>query len=169
MSRTMARPEGTTTPRDLPALALYVLAGCGLAVLGAATVTSSAGAAYARGPQVEWQPPIVAVEAVWTALFLASAVAGWLVHRRRAEAIGPALWLYWAMVGLEALWLALFLLHAQLWLVLGVILVLDLVAAAAAFAFWRASRTAGVLLSCTVAWLLFGTMLSIAGAALRAP
>ena len=56
-----------------------------------------------------------------------------------------------------------------LWLVLGVILVLDLVAAATVFACWRATRAAGRLLLPTVVWLLFGRLQSIAGTALRAP
>ena len=151
------------------ALAGYVAVGCALTVLGASTTVSQAGESLQHGPQVAWQPPLALVVAIWTALFLAQAVAAWLVQRRRTAgtAVGPALQLWWALVALEALWLALLLLGVDLWVVLGVIALTDLAAAAAAFAAWRASRLAGVLLTAATAWLVFGTALSVVGNALR--
>jgi benzodiazapine receptor len=169
MSRTVARPAPSAERADLLVLLGYLVIAGGLSALGIATVLSSAGATYGRGPQPAWQPPIELIEGIWTVLFLAAAVAGWLVHRRRSGAVRPARWLYWVLVVLEAAWLTLFLLGANLWLVLGVILVLDLVAVATTVSFWRVTRLAGLLLAPTVVWLVFGTLLSLAGTALRAP
>lgn len=166
MTRAVLQPAAPPT-RAIRALLGYLAAAVLLAVLGAATTISGAGVAQQSGPQVPWQPPLAAVVAIWTVLFVAQAVAAWLVHRRRRSGIGPSLWLHWSFVLLQAVWLLLFSLGVDVWIVLGVIVLVDVVGAATAFAFWQTSRLAGALLTASVVWLVLGTASSVVGNALR--
>lgn len=120
-SRTAMPPTILAVRRDLPAIADYLLIACRLAVLGARRCSVRDGAqrtaCCVRGrPQPAMQPPVAAI---WTTLFVESAIGGRRVHRWHREPIGPALSLYWVLSGLEALSLAVLMLGAPRFLTLS--------------------------------------------------
>ena len=75
---------------------------------------ASSGAVFRPGAWYEtlrkpsWTPPNWAFPVVWTALFCANAVAGWLVWETAGSAAWPALALYTFSLLLNAAWSALF-------------------------------------------------------------
>jgi benzodiazapine receptor len=118
---------------------------------------------YAGLVKPVWQPPAWLFGPVWTVLYILMAVAAWLVWgeggwRKQGRALGWFLgqWLC------NALWTPLFFgLHRPglalmdmvlLWLALVVTVVL----------FWRARRTAGILLLPYLAWVSFAAVLNFA-------
>jgi len=118
---------------------------------------------YGALTQPAWAPPAWLFGPVWTVLYLAIAVAAWLVWRQQDfRARGLALGLFLAQLALNALWTWLFfawqlgaLAFAEiilLWLTIAVVLVL----------FWRARPLAGWLLVPYLAWVSFAAALNFA-------
>lgn len=129
------------------------------AVGAAASVQASA--FYATLDRPAWAPPASVFGPVWTALYLAMAVAAWLVWR---SAEGPwrkpTLALFVVQLAINALWSWLFFgwkLGAGAFM--DVLLLLALVAATLV-AFWRIRPLAGLLLVPYLAWVAFATALT---------
>lgn len=137
------------------------LAGWILVCFAAAAIggwASSGG--YGDLAQPSWAPPSWLFGPVWSALYLAMAVAAWLVWKDGGfDAHGSALTLFLAQLALNALWTWLFFgwglrgLASIEIVVLGVLIVLTLVA------FWRVRVLAGALLVPYLAWVSFASVL----------
>lgn len=110
-----------------------------------------------------WTPPSSWFGPVWTALYVAMAVAGWRVWQRnegRTRALNA--WLYAAQLSLNALWSILFfglrnpglalIDIAALWLLLVITLV----------RYWKIDRIAGALWTPYVFWVSFASALNFA-------
>lgn len=117
------------------------------------------GAWYAGLRKPPLNPPAWIFPPVWSALYLAIAVAGWLVWRARPATRTPlALW--GAQLVLNALWSWLFFgLNRPGAALLEIVVLLALVAATTA-AFFRIRPLAGALLAPYAAWVAFAAYLN---------
>ncbi len=145
--------------RSLLGLVPFLLA---VAAVSAAGSRFRPGDWYAALSLPAWTPPAWVFPVAWTLLYLAIAVAGWLLWRlpRRGGAAGRALWSVQLL--LNGLWSWLF--FGQHWI--GVAL-LDLGALVATVALlvvwaWPRCRPAAWLLLPYLAWLLYAKSLNAA-------
>jgi len=130
------------------------------AVGGAATYPRIEGW-YAALSKPPWTPPGWVFGPVWTVLYLAMAVAAWLVWRQKGWAgARAALALFAVQLGLNAAWSWLF--FGLMSPALGFldIVLLWLAIAATLVAFWRRSLAAGLLLAPYLAWVSFAAALN---------
>lgn len=157
-------------------LVVFLVAALLLAALGVATTTPAVSDWFRAGPQVPWTPALTTVTVIWTTVDILNGIAGWLLWRarsgRRRRDAAPVFLLYCAQFALQVLWLLAFMAQSlvaggMLWVVFALVVLLDLTTAATAFAAWRVSRPAAVLLLVILAWLLYGTALSWGDTALR--
>ena len=104
-------------------------------------------------------PPNWIFGPVWSALYLAMAVSGWLIWRTQPDAVRPlALWC--AQLLLNAAWSGLFFGLHRPRLALIEILILWGVLGATVIAFWPIHRIAGMLLLPYWAWVTFASYLN---------
>jgi translocator protein len=133
------------------------------AAIGSAATFRGVATWYPTLVKPAWTPPSALFGPVWTALYLAMAVAAWRVWRLQTGSARTAvLRSYGSQLVLNALWSVLFfglrrpdlalLDIAALWLVLVIALV----------RFWRADRIAGALWVPYVAWVSFAFALNAA-------
>lgn len=116
---------------------------------------------YAGLAKPSWAPPAGVFGPVWTLLYVSMCVAAWLVVRAqgRAEA-RPALQLYGVQLVANAGWSWLFFhVHSGALAFFGALLLLVLVALTA-HAFWRRRRPAGLLMLPYLAWVTFASALA---------
>jgi benzodiazapine receptor len=116
------------------------------------------GAWYRTLVKPGWQPPDRLFGPVWAVLYLANAVAGWLVWQRAG--LGPAMLVYLVSLALNAGWSAIFfglrrIDGALLWIVLLWLSIL-----AQILLFWPVSKLAAVLLLPDLAWVTFAAALN---------
>jgi translocator protein len=123
----------------------------------------SPGGWYYQIAKPSWTPPSWLFGPVWTALYLAMAVAGWLVWRRGGWAAHRgALALFLVQLALNAVWSGLFFgLHSP-GLAMVEILLLWTAILLTARAFFRVSRLAGWLLVPYLLWVSFASVLTFA-------
>lgn len=118
---------------------------------------------YAALQKPSWNPPPWVFGPVWTLLYLAMAVAAWLVWREGGWKIQRrALGLFLAQWALNALWTPLFFGLHRPGLAFAEISILWLVLAATLAAFWRVNKVAGALLVPYLAWVSFAAALNFA-------
>lgn len=127
-------------------------------------LAASVGAAFQPGPWYEAlrKPPLTPPDAVfapvWSALYLAMAVAAWLVWRERGPDRALVLWA--VQLAANALWSLLFFgLHVPGLALLEIALLLGLLAATTR-AFFRIRPLAGALLLPYLAWVAFASYLN---------
>ena len=153
-----------TTPKH-PWIGLVVLIVLCFAVSGAgAAVTSPAIESwYVRLAKPAWTPPGWIFGPVWSVLYLAMAVAAWLVWKQGgARAAQGPLALFTVQLAFNAAWSWLFFgLHSP-GLALADIVLLWATIAATMVAFWRRSFAAGLLFVPYFAWVAFATLLNLA-------
>jgi tryptophan-rich sensory protein len=133
-----------------------------------AIAASIGGLASRRAPEVyaalerpAWAPPAAVFGPVWTGLYIAMAVAAWLVWRERGwSGARAALSLFLAQLGCNALWSWLFFAWQRGALALADIVVLWLLIVATMVAFWRVRALAGALNVPYLAWVTFATALN---------
>jgi translocator protein len=119
------------------------------------------GAWYAALAKPSWTPPGWVFGPVWTLLYVAMAVAAWLVWRERGfSGARVALALFSGQLVLNALWSWLFFGLQAPGLALLDILMLWFVLAATTIAFWRLRRLAGALLLPYLLWVGFAAALN---------
>lgn len=133
----------------------------GVAGVGSIATTSGVPGWYATLAKPSWTPPGWVFGPVWTVLYLAMAVAAWLVWREGGlRANRMELTLFGVQLALNGLWS---------WLFFGLerpsaaaveILLLWLAIAATTVVFWRRSLAAGVLLAPYLAWVSFAVALN---------
>ena len=147
--------------RSALALLAFVAACFGAALVGSTFTTPSVPEWYGSLVKPSFTPPNWLFGPVWSMLYLAMAIAGWLVWRRQRESSTTLpLALFGGQLVLNVLWSILFFgLQAP-----GIALVEILILWAAIFAtllsFWRISTIAGWLFVPYLAWVFFATILN---------
>jgi translocator protein len=154
----------TSTPHRWGLLAVSLLAVAVVSVVGSLATDTGPDSWYATLEQPPWSPPDAAFGPVWTVLYLAMAVAAWLVARHGLDRrdVRAALGLYGAQLTLNLSWSLVFFGLESVWggvLVIGA-LWLGIVASASAFA--RIETIAAWLLVPYLAWVSYATALNVA-------
>ncbi|GAP38151.1 TspO/MBR family protein [Piscinibacter sakaiensis] len=118
---------------------------------------------YAQLAQPAWSPPGWVFGPVWSVLFLAMAVAAWLVWRQPAggRARTQALGLFVAQLAANALWSWLFFGWRLGGAAFAEVLLLWALVAATMLAFWRQVPAAGWLFVPYLAWVSFASALNL--------
>jgi benzodiazapine receptor len=118
---------------------------------------------YALIAKPSWTPPNAVFGPVWTGLYLAMAIAAWLVWRRAGFAgAGAALALYGLQLVLNGLWSYLFFGRHQPGWAFADIVALWCVILATTVAFARVHLGAMVLMLPYLAWVTFAAALNFA-------
>lgn len=139
----------------------FVAAVAAVAVLASmATVQAASKYGALEGPS--WAPPSWLFGPVWSVLYLAIAVSGWLAWRAGMAWREPGMVAYGVQLLLNGLWSPLFFALGWRGAALACILALDVAVAATAVLFSRRSRPAALLLGPYLAWILFATALNAA-------
>ncbi len=138
------------------ALAGLLLASAVVSALGGVVTATSVKTWYQALAKPGFTPPDAAFAPVWTALFLAMAVAAWLAWRR-----GAALLPHWAHLVLNLGWSVLFFGLRRPDLALIGLAALWLAILWTTIVFWRATAVAGALMLPYLAWVSFAAALNI--------
>jgi tryptophan-rich sensory protein len=146
--------------RGILALALFVLACLAVGALGGWITRPAIPAWYAGLAKPGWTPPDWLFAPVWTALYLAMAVAAWLVWR--AQGWRAPLWLWTAQLVLNCAWSLLFFGLRSPGLGLLDIVPQWLLILATTVAFWRVRPPAGALMAPLFAWVGYALALNLA-------
>ncbi len=110
-----------------------------------------------------WTPPNWIFGPVWTLLYLAMAVAAWLVWRQAGwSQAATGLTLFFVQLVLNAAWSALFFGARNPGLAFAEILLLWCAILATLLAFWRVRPLAGMLFVPYLAWVTFASALNYA-------
>ena len=118
---------------------------------------------YAALRKPAWNPPGWLFGPVWAVLYIAMAIAAWLVWKRGGfSGQRMALSLFMTQLLLNALWSPVFFGLRNPALALGNILLLWLALSGTIVAFWRARPIAGAMLVPYLAWVSFATALNFA-------
>lgn len=140
------------------ALAVFLLASFAAASSGAAF---RPGAWYASLRKPRWTPPNWAFPVVWSVLFCAIGVSGWLVWEAAGAAAWPALTLWAAHLAVNASWSFLFFgLRRMDWAMANVVSLWVAIAALIA-AFLPYSAAAAALLAPYLAWVTVAAALNL--------
>jgi tryptophan-rich sensory protein len=122
-----------------------------------------AAAFYGTLTQPPWAPPARVFGPVWTVLYVAMAVAAWLVWKRAGwRGAGAALGLFCAQLALNALWSWLFFAWHMGATALADLALLWIVVLVVTVRFFRVSKLAGALLVPYLLWLSFAGVLNYA-------
>lgn len=151
--------DGGQGPRALISLAVFLILSFSAAYFGAQFLP---GEWYAELEKPSWNPPAWIFGPVWTFLYAAMAVAGWLVWRADHPDRRAALALWALQLVLNALWSWIFfglyrpgLAAIEIAMLWGAIL-------ATAVLFWRIRPLGGALLVPYLAWVSFAAVLNVA-------
>jgi benzodiazapine receptor len=109
-----------------------------------------------------WTPPPWVFGPAWTALYLAMALAAWLVWRKLPFRGGLPLALFAVQLLLNGAWSGIFFGLRRPDLAFGEIVILWLAIGATAWSFFRVSKVAGWLLVPYLAWVTFAAALNLA-------
>lgn len=145
-------------------LASFIALGGFLAMNFAASATGAIfrpGDWYAALRKPWWTPPNLAFPIVWSSLFLANAVAGWLVWQTAGLAALPALVLYVLSLGLNAAWSYLFFGLRRIRWALAEVALLWLSIAAVMLAFWPIRPLATLLIAPYLVWVTIAALLNL--------
>ncbi|TCI98756.1 TspO/MBR family protein [Aeromicrobium sp. IC_218] len=150
------------SPRPWLVLVGLLAATAVVAALGAWANAGETTGWYQDAEKPPWNPPSWVFGPVWTVLYVAMAVAAWLVWRR-----GGGLGLWWTQLAFNLAWSPVFFALQWLWPGLVVILVLDVLVALCVWRFRRSSVAAAWLMVPYLAWTLYATTLNAAIAVLN--
>lgn len=143
--------------RSMLVLGLFVLICFGVSAFGA---QFQPGEWYQQLLKSRLTPPNWVFGPVWAALYLAMAVAAWLVWRSATESRIVPLSLFGLQLFLNAIWSWLFFgLHEPGLAFIDIILAWCAIVATAV-AFWKANTVAGVLFVPYIAWVSFAGYLN---------
>jgi benzodiazapine receptor len=159
---TRALDPGPTVPNATLGLVVFGAAAAAAAVTGGLAAASAA-EQYATLQQPDWAPPAWLFGPVWTVLYAAIAVSGWLVWRRAGwSGARTALSVFAAQLVLNALWTPLFFGAGLFGVAFVEIVLLWLSIVATIVLFARHSRPAAALLVPYLAWVTFASALNLA-------
>ena len=145
-------------PRTLIALAVFLILSFSAAYFGAQFLP---GEWYAQLDKPAWNPPNWIFAPVWTLLYMAMAVAAWLVWRQGSPTRRVPLAVWGVQLVLNALWSWIFFgLHRPGFAALEIGL-LWVAILATTLLFWRVRRAAGVLFVPYLAWVTFAAVLNL--------
>jgi len=135
----------------------------GAAGLGSLLTEPSIGGWYAALRKPSWTPPNWLFGPVWSALYLAMAIAAWLVWRRAGvSATKLALTLFALQLVLNVGWSAIFFaLHIPGFAFVEIV-ILWLLILVTAVSFWPVSQAAGWLMVPYLSWVAFAAALNCA-------
>ncbi|UYN83961.1 MAG: tryptophan-rich sensory protein [Microcella sp.] len=155
------------------ALVAFIAIVAAVAAFGSITSASAIDGWYAETPKPMWNPPNAVFGPVWTVLYLAMAIAAWLIWKAPASLERTrALKAYVVQLVLNAIWTPAFFGLGSLigapgvWFALGLIVVLNFAILAAIIRFGDVSKLAAALLIPYWFWTLFATTLNAAIAVL---
>jgi benzodiazapine receptor len=119
------------------------------------------GAWYEKLEKPRWRPPNWLFAPVWSLLYLAVALAGWLVWRQTGVAAGALpLSLYAIQLLLNAAWTPIFFGLHRIGAALIEIIALVVAIVLTMFAFWQVDVRAALLLLPYLAWVIFASSLT---------
>lgn len=146
--------------KSLLALAGWLLLTFSAAGIGA-VASMNAADFYVQLARLGWAPPSWLFGPVWSVLYLAMAVAAWLVwQERESRNVRAALVLYVVQLALNALWSWLFFAwHFGAAAFVEILLLWPFIVATL-IAFWRVRRLAGLLLLPYLLWVTFAAALN---------
>ncbi|MBT2535199.1 TspO/MBR family protein [Arthrobacter sp. ISL-69] len=148
-------------------LAVFLAASALVSWLGAIATLNNVNGWYVAADKAPWSPPNWVFGPVWTLLYVAMAVAAWLVWRRLTERTRPALVAYGIQLLLNLMWTPVFfglypvMGTPALWLGFAVIIALIIAVTVTVLFFGPISRAAGLLLLPYVSWLVFAASLNL--------
>jgi benzodiazapine receptor len=155
------------TGAQIVALAVFLGASALVAWLGAFATVNNVNGWYVSADKAPWTPANGVFGPVWTSLYIAMAVAAWLVWRRRVPESRPALVTYGVQLILNLLWTPVFfglypvLGTTALWLAFAIILALIVAVTFTVLRFGPISPAAGLLLLPYVTWIVFASSLNL--------
>lgn len=140
-------------------LILCILVCLGAAGIGSLLTTPALSTWYASLRKPSWTPPNWLFGPVWTILFIAMAIAAWLVWRKVGLTAAP-MQLFLLQLLLNVAWSALFFRLRSPGLAFAEIVMLWFVILATSIEFWRAIPAAGWLLLPYLIWVSYATALN---------
>ncbi|WP_427004698.1 TspO/MBR family protein [Pseudarthrobacter sp. H2] len=158
---------GRGTRHEVLALLLFLGASALVAGLGGLATASNVNGWYATADKAPWSPPNWVFGPAWTVLYLAMAVAAWLVWRRRNGKSRAALTSYGVQLALNLLWTPVFfglytvLGTPALWTAFAIIVALAVAVATTVTLFGPISRAAGLLMLPYLSWVVFAASLNL--------
>lgn len=155
----MTTEPGTSTRAPGAGLGLSLLLVACVALIGGLVTNTGPHSWYSGLDQPSWNPPDWLFGPVWTALYVAMAVAAWLVWRTAGA--GP-LPVYGVQLGLNLAWTLVFFGLESTWGGVVVITALWLAIAATIVTFRRHSTVAAALLVPYLAWVTYAGALNLA-------
>ncbi len=162
-------PPGNTAQASAKGLEITILISlvvlCQAAgLLGSFAATPSIDPWYDALAKPAWTPPPPVYPIVWTALYIAMAVAAWIVwrHREVPEQRFAALWAFFAQLALNIAWSWAFFAAQSPLFGLIVILALGVFVFLTALRFYRIARIAGGIMFVYFIWVAFATVLNAA-------
>ena len=158
---------GRGTGSQVLAFLVFLGASALVAGLGSLATFNNVNGWYAGADKAPWSPPNWVFGPVWTVLYIAMAVAAWLVWRRRAEKTGVALAVYAVQLVLNLLWTPAFfglypvLGTPALWIAFAIIIALAVAVAVTVMYFGPISRAAGLMMLPYLSWIVFASSLNL--------
>lgn len=150
-----------TTKQDWLPLALFIALCFGAAFIGGLFTSASVDGWYRTLPKPAWTPPGWIFGPVWTLLYLAMAIAAWLVWRQRAFSnVSVALSLFVAQLVLNVAWSAVFFGLQSPGLAFVNIVLLWGTIVSTMITFWRITATSGWLFVPYILWVTFAAALN---------
>lgn len=150
-----------SSSQQLLGLAGWLAVSLAAAAIGG-VASANAGDFYANLDRPPWAPPGWLFGPVWTVLYLAIAVAAWLVWREAGFAgAWTALVLFLVQLALNAVWTWIFFAMQNGTLAFAEILVLWAFILATLIAFWRVRPLAGILLIPYLLWVAYAGALTL--------
>jgi translocator protein len=143
---------------------IFFLIGCfAVAGLGSFATVPEIPVWYANLRKPAWTPPNWLFGPVWTALYLAMAIAAWMVWRRTGwEGSNGALWLFVIQLALNLSWSFIFFkFHSPPWAFVEIVVLWIMIAATIA-KFAGISRASAILLAPYLVWVTYAAALNFA-------
>ena len=159
LSRGSARASRKLSFGAILPLALFILATMAVAAIGS-IATQSGQDWYDTLQKPAFNPPGWVFSPVWTTLYVAMAVAAWLVYREGGPGSPIALGAWVTQLGLNLGWSWAFFGAENAALGLAEILVLLAAILITAGLFYRVKRLAALLMVPNAAWVAFATLLN---------
>ncbi len=142
-------------------LVVFVALCLGAAALWSAATVPRIEGWYAALEKPSWRPPNWVFGPVWTVLYIAMAVAAWLVWRQKGwPGARVPLTLFGVQLALNVAWSWLFFGLRSPGLGFADIILLWMAIVATLVAFWRRSAVAGLLFVPYLAWVTFAAVLN---------
>jgi tryptophan-rich sensory protein len=151
----------TTPRRPWIGLIVFLVICFAAAGIGSAVTTPQIDGWYANLAKPSWNPPNWIFAPVWSTLYVAMAVAAWLVWRQGGIAGAKVpLALFGVQLALNTLWSCLFFGLENPGLAFAEVLLLWVAIATTMVTFWFRSKVAGLLFVPYLAWVTFAAFLN---------